>query len=487
MSIKPTTILNLILLGFIFVAIPLTIGLLSTVFQVGRMADEMQKTVHESAHAVESGRLITAQALSMERSAGQYLVLRDEKILERYESQRRLLAQEVERLSLMPLDQSLSVRLQQMTEREEILYQKLKSQPALEQENEDNLLDAEWLSGLVHPIPLEVTHMVTRESNSMHQQINQVQQLLLWQAGALIPIALLIAITFSVLISRPLQRLGSAIRQLGAGQFNTVIDVTGPQDIHELGRQLDWLRQQLAALDEHKILFLQHISHELKTPLAAIREGAGLLRDGIVGKISREQLEVVQILHENSLQLQEQVESLLNFNLALEQDKLISEEIIDLATLIPAAVKKYRLAILSSNISIIPQLHSVWVRGAPEQLQTVIDNLLSNAIKYSDDDGEIEVRLYQKHNKAVLDMLDDGIGVLANDKPHLFEPFYQGRPPANASIQGTGLGLSLVKHYLLLHGGSVELVEIENSTCFRVTLPLAQKPVSSREKEECTS
>lgn len=208
-------------------------------------------------------------------------MLRDEEILVRYEAQRSLLTQEIGRLITLPLDRVLFERLQQLTTREKNLYQRLKMPPAKQSADGGSLHGSERLSELVHSIPFEVTRMIAQESSAMNKQISHVRRLLLWQSAALIPLALLIAVIFSVLISRPLRRLGKAIRQLGSGQFTTPIEVVGPQDIRELGEELDWLRRQLAALDEHKLQFLHNISHELKTPLAAIREGTGLLRDGI--------------------------------------------------------------------------------------------------------------------------------------------------------------------------------------------------------------
>ncbi len=86
-------------------------------------------------------------------------------------------------------------------------------------ESEKKLTDEERLSELVQPIPFDVTGMIARASSAMTQQVGQVRRLLLWQAAALIPLALFFAVIFSVLISRPLRRLGAAIRQLGAGKF----------------------------------------------------------------------------------------------------------------------------------------------------------------------------------------------------------------------------------------------------------------------------
>ncbi len=473
MSIKPATILKLTLLGFILVAIPLVIGLLNTMLQVDRLSAQMQKAVHDSTQAVESGRLITTQALSMERSALQYLVLRDKGILSRYQSQRQSFNQEIQRLLRLPLDSALAQRLEQLQKNEASLYRKLQLVTGEATGDTEKLGMDEQLSNLAASIPFDVTALISRESKRMNKQIRSVRQLLLWQAAALIPLALLIAAVFSVLISGPLRHLGAAIRQLGSGEFDTRIEVKGPQDIRELGEQLDWLRQQLAALNEQKMQFLHHVSHELKTPLTTIREGAGLLRDGIAGNLTQEQQEVVQILHSNSLVLQTQVESLLNFNLALSQEHPPQRQTIDMAPLITKGVEKHQLTLKSRGISVDSQLLPLSVNGDAEQLQTIIDNLLSNAVKYSPQDSKIQIRMQQQNQQLLLDVIDEGEGIAEEDKPRLFEPFFQGKSLSSGPVSGTGLGLSLVKRYLHLHGGTIKLLDSYQGTHFQVTLPLA--------------
>lgn len=483
MLLKPTSILRLTLLGFILVAIPLTAGLLSTVFQVDRLAVQMRKTVHDATQAVAAGRLIATQALNMERSAGQYIVLLDEAILSRYRNQRQQFAREVQRLLALSRDPALSTRLEQLLRREADLYQQLEKPTGQPLGEEKDLAATGHLSALVQPIPFDVTRMIAQASSDMNRQVAQVQRLLLWQAGALIPLALFIAVLFSVLVSRPLRRLGSAIRQLGSGRFDQAIDVDGPQDIRQLGEQLDWLRSQLAALDEQKLQFLHHVSHQLKTPLTAIREGAGLLNDGIPGNLNRAQQEVVQILQENSLQLQDQVESLLNFNLALAQEKLPASEAVDLAALISEVAARHLLPARARNISLETDLQPAVVSGAPEQLRVIIDNLLSNAIKYSASGGRVQIRLRRQNQTVVLDVIDEGMGILPEDSPHLFKPFYQGKSPAQGPVRGTGLGLSIVERYLRLHGGSVQSLDRRQGAHFRVTLPVA----ADAEQKSCTS
>ncbi|HBS25711.1 MAG TPA: histidine kinase, partial [Gammaproteobacteria bacterium] len=387
-----SSIRQLTVLGFVIVVLPLMVALITTVVQVDKLAANTQKTVHDSAQAVEASRLITAQALSMGRSAEQYGVLRDPTLLERYQSQRIQLTETVGRLSELPLEQALKSQIENLVERERALHAQLKQWSKQGGKDAQILDDKFKLADLVRPIPQAVARMVARDSQTMTEQTERVQRLLLWQMIALIPLALLLAAVFSVLITRPLKNMGKAIRRLGAGEFTSPVAVSGPQDVRELGEQLDWMRRRLAELDQQKLNFLQHMSHELKTPLTAIREGSELLRDGVVGTLSDDQTEVVGILRENTLLLQSQVEGLLNFNLALAQDKPAQLKPVDLSSLISVVIAKHQLAIRTRHIQINTDIRPVKLEGEAEQLRTILDNLLSNAIKYSPDNGKIEIR-----------------------------------------------------------------------------------------------
>ncbi len=476
-----SSIRRLIVLGFLLVVTPLTVALISTVLQVDKLAVQMQKVMRESVQAVEASRLITTQALSMERSAGQYGILRDSILFERYQAQRQHLSEAIKRLSVLPLDVNLADKLTTLSSREKALYEQLKRWEETPG-NDAKILDPELkLADVVRPIPSFVTELIASNSEAMNLQIERAQQMLLWQAIALVPLALILSGVFSVLITRPLRNLGKAIHRLGAGEWEVPVSVSGPQDVQELGEQLDGMRQRLAKLDQQKLVFLQHVSHELKTPLTTIREGTGLLRDKVVGSLNEEQSEVVEILQESSLQLQMQVESLLNFNLAMAQDRTVEPQEVDLAEVIYEVIKKHQLAMRPRHISVATDIHSVVIPGEVEQLRNVIDNLLSNAIKYSPDEAEIKINLGIEGAMACLDVIDQGSGISAEYRQQIFEPFFQGKQVIKGPVKGTGLGLAIAKRYVGLHNGNIQVIESNRGAHIRVYLPLDKK---LREKNE---
>lgn len=431
----------------------------------------MQNTLSEVTSATESSRIIVSQALNLERTAGQYWVLREPALLQRYQDQRQQLLDSIQSFPNNVLTPAILERISQLTFAEKQLDEKLQLAPK-EPDGSSDLKNLSDLSSSVRDLPLETSYSVNEKSKIMNRSIYRVKRLLLFQVLILIPLALLIATVFSVLITRPLRQLGHTINKLGSADFTSPVSVKGPQDIQQLGHRLDWLRQQLAELDNQKLIFLQHVSHELKTPLTSIREGIALLQDRISGPLTPDQAEIVDILSINELQLQKEVEALLDFNLALSQNKLNNTELIAFDQLIQKTIAKRQLETMSRSVTMQTDLANVGIKGDSVQLTAVIDNLLSNAIKYSPKHSHIIVSLVEGKHRIQLDVIDTGPGIDPQDAAQIFEPFYQGNHTPQGSVSGTGLGLAIARRYVLLHHGSINVINSTNGAHFRVYLPL---------------
>src|SRR5437667_7465784 len=162
---------------------------------------------------------------------------------------------------------------------------------------------------------LAVTNRLTESAiDQLQETASQGRQKWLYLALATVAIAIMLAILFAVLIARPIRQLDQAIRQMGTADFTHAIEVNGPRDLRYLGQRLEWLRTRLSDLEEQQNRFLRHVSHELKTPLTAVREGVELLRDNVGGKLQPEQREIVRIVRENTLSLQKLIEDLLTYH-----------------------------------------------------------------------------------------------------------------------------------------------------------------------------
>ena len=466
-----TSVKQLIRIGYLLVALPLTIALISTFYQVDSLSKQMQETLSETSSATESSRIIISQVLNLERTAGQYGVLREAALLERYRVQREELLSTIQDFRENQLNTVILGHISRLITAEQQLYQAL-LRAADEQDSAIKLNNLSDLSSLIGDLPANVDRNIGEISAAMSERIRSVERMLLYQVVALIPLALVIATVFSVLITRPLRQLGQTINKLGSGDFASPVSVNGPHDIQQLGRRLDWLRQQLAELDQQKLIFLQHVSHELKTPLTAIREGIALLQDRIAGPLTSEQAEIVDILHTNDLQLQKEVEALLDFNLALNQEKPNAAELIFFDQLIHRTVAKHQLEFKSRSIAVNTDLANIRLKGDRVQLTSVIDNLVSNAIKHSPKNSRIDISLIENKQNAQLDVIDGGPGIDRADQQRIFEPFYQGSQARQGAVSGTGLGLAIANRYVLLHRGTINVINSTNGAHFRVKLPL---------------
>lgn len=466
-----TSVRQLILIGYLLVALPLTIALISTFYQVDSLSRQMQETLSETSSATESSRIIISQVLNLERTAGQYWVLRETELFQRYQTQREQLLSTIQGFRENQLSPVILERTVSLITAEKHLYEKLQ-QATKEKDGTTEPNKLSNISDLVRDLPEDVDRIISENSKAMSERIQSVEQLLLFQVVALIPLALVIATVFSVLITRPLRQLGQIINKLGSADFASPVSVVGPHDIQQLGRRLDWLRQQLAELDQQKLVFLQHVSHELKTPLTAIREGIALLQDRIAGPLTSDQAEIVDILRTNDLQLQKEVEALLDFNLALNQEKPNNAEPIVFDHLVQDTIAKHQLEFMSRSITVHTALAKISLKGDKIQLTSVIDNLLSNAIKHSPKDSRINISLIEIKQNAQLDVIDDGPGIDQDDEKRIFEPFYQGSHAQQGAVSGTGLGLAIVHRYVLLHHGSIHVINSTNGAHLRVYLPL---------------
>jgi two-component system sensor histidine kinase GlrK len=292
---------------------------------------------------------------------------------------------------------------------------------------------------------------------------------------------LLLVVFFVFLIGRPMRQIDRAIRELGKGDFSNAIAVTGPTDIETLGRQLEWLRNRLKESTDEKNKFLRHMSHELKTPLANIREGTELLLDGAVGRLDNQQQEVTGILRENSLKLQKLIENLLTFSAWQTKTAELKLTEFDLRPLVFGVLSQHRLVISNRKIKLAIDVKPMTVRADEGKLKLVLENLVSNALKFTPDNGTIGIKARLQSSQLIIDVTDDGPGVAPEDAPRIFEAFYQGRRPQGGAVGGTGIGLSVVQECIQAHGGAVELVDgPEPGAHFQVSLPLrrvSDKPV----------
>ncbi|MBK9131172.1 MAG: HAMP domain-containing histidine kinase [Gammaproteobacteria bacterium] len=471
-ALFPTrSILQLILLGFVAVALPLVIALITAAVYVDRLTTHSKRSVLEAVAATQSSRLLVEHLTAMERSARQFQVLNDRTLLDAYKARRKQLYQtvgELLRLDLKPLQRET---IDTLVGREEAVYRQLDDPTTSAAEIAAAIESFSALNASAREILSESSQLIGESVGEIQGLAERARLLLLWQALTLIPIALLLTVLFIALIAKPLRQLDQSIRRLGDGDFGQEITVGGPNDLKELGRRLEWMRQRLLTLENQKVSFLRHVSHELKTPLTTIREGSELLKEQVVGSLNEEQSEIVNMLKQQSLKLQKLIEDLLRFSTLEIDSQRMTTEPVALDQMIREVSANHKLAARSRSVELRLKLEPVVVTGDREKLRTVVDNLLSNAVKYTPDKEYVRISLARRDGAAVIDVADTGPGIHPDERDKIFAAFYQGRARSAGAVKGSGLGLSIARELIHLHHGTIEIIDGDGGAHFRVTLP----------------
>jgi two-component system sensor histidine kinase GlrK len=472
----PRSFLKLLLVGFTLVALPLAAAVVTSALAVNSLANRSQAAVYQAVQGTQISRQLSESLTAMERSARQLLILGDRAVLGAYNIARSQFLLTVAQVRYLPFDAEQRGDLDAIVGGEQQIYEALSDGTRKPPQLQAAVVRFVDLSQRAQNIMARSNQLIDHEVEAMGAAAERAQRIMLWQSFALVPIVIFLVVGFAVLISRPIAEIETAIRELGSGRFNTPVVVNGPQDLAYLGERLDWMRRQLLGLEQQKNRFLQQVSHELKTPLTALREGAQLLSDNVVGKLTPAQREIAEIVRHNSIELQRRIEELLSYG-AIQSHKLSLElETIDARELLESAVQSHKLALQAKDIVLQNHSSAVSLRADPEKLRVVFDNLLSNAIKFSPAGAAITLKLAREQESLVVDVIDEGPGIAADDLPNIFEPFYQGRVQGSAPVRGTGLGLSIVKEYVAAHGGTVEVVPgtTARGAHLRVRVPLEQ-------------
>lgn len=273
---------------------------------------------------------------------------------------------------------------------------------------------------------------------------------------------------------RPLGRIEHAIGELGENRLARPIDIGGPADLRRLGARLDWLRLRLTELESDRKRVLRHVSHELKTPLASLREGVALLDDGVLGTLAPGQREVTGILAHSARTLQERIEQLLRLNASQFDARSLHLQPTALLPLLREVVEEQRLPARARGVTIRLAGEAPIVRADGDKLRTVFSNLLANAIAYSPAGGRVRIELGLAAENVVIDCGDEGPGIEPDELERVFEPFFRGRrsPPAKTG-GGSGIGLAIVREFICAHRGSVRALPSDRGAHFRVELPHA--------------
>lgn len=273
---------------------------------------------------------------------------------------------------------------------------------------------------------------------------------------------------------RPIATITRTARAIALSKgFSRRLEDTGSRD--ELGQLGLTFNEMLASLEEAYAAqqrFVADASHELRTPLTAIRANLGLLKRQRDTLPVDERIALVEAAADESDRMARLVSDLLSLARADAGQRLQMQKV-ELDRLLLEVYGEARL--LADGVKVtIDEIDEVSLMGDPDRLKQLILSLVDNAIRYTPVNGQVRLSLSKDTTTAVLEVADTGIGISAEDLPHIFERFYRADKARARDAAGTGLGLSIANWIVDQHGGEMRATSTQGrGSVFTVQLPLS--------------
>ncbi len=275
--------------------------------------------------------------------------------------------------------------------------------------------------------------------------------------GALL-LALLAGFTLSRSISGPLRQMSRVARDMAHGQFEERVAVSGaaPQEVGELAHSLNYLAAEAGKVEEMRREFVANVSHELKTPLTAVRGFVEPLIDGTVDDPETSS-RYLGIIRDETVRLSRLIDDLLDLSRLEAGKEKLALEPVDLAELGSGALERLGPLFTDKNVEarveVAPGVPPALADG--ERLMQVLTNLLTNAIRHTPAGGHVTVKVSHVASDVQVSVTDDGEGIAPAELPLIWDRFYKVDHSHQRTTAGTGLGLPISKRIIEAHGGRV--------------------------------
>ena len=452
--------------SFLLALIPLIALLWQSQSDLAKVGKMTTLETHFVVDVVSDMQRLDNAVVDVERSVRQFAVLRNEQVASLSDNAIEQFAVAADNLcqalSIPTTCSRLSEQLSQLAEYRTI---------------EDQLLLNAYLASVGDSVELlrdDVEATINERVKLQQDDLNAMQAKQAWSTAMLVSVSLLLILLGSQLIVNPVNNLKKIIRIMARsdGQLPP-LSRQAPRELIDVEKDLHWLYDRLQQLEHIRTALLRHAAHELKTPLASIKEGCSLLSENVVGELNKGQREVLSLLTASTQRLNTLVEKLLDYNLLLQQaqPKMV---VSDANKLVSACLEDYALAIQDREVDV--NITSPEVKIDEELFRRVLDNLVSNAVAHGAVGRPINIHLYNENDNLVVDVANRGKRIVPESVHTFFEPFIRGTEPRNDNVIGTGLGLSIVADCARLMHGDVRVVDVDYAdVCFRVTIPQQEK------------
>lgn len=355
----------------------------------------------------------------------------------------------------------------------------LVARPILRDHEADPLREGQEPSGILGAVT------VSAPLTGIHATVAQITQLTLYSGLVASVLAGLLALSLAKTVSRPVQAMTQAAREVVDGNYQSRIHLQPQGELGELvstfNQAVDQMERTVA--EQKRLQALQrnlvaNVSHEFRVPLTSIRGFAEAMQQGFVS--ADEQQRALSVIIDNTRHLKRLVDDLLELS-SLESGQVqLHMEVLDVNSLASLAAGNLQQRAVKQGVELhlrhaSARLH---MRGDKDRLFQVLTNLVENALDHTPAGGEVELKVSGQEKQIMMEVKDTGLGIPPEDLPHIWDRFYKVDKSRNRARGGQGLGLSIVRELVRLHRGEI-YVESEpgQGSRFVVVLPRDQAPV----------
>jgi signal transduction histidine kinase len=272
-------------------------------------------------------------------------------------------------------------------------------------------------------------------------------------------------------LTRPLREMAHASRELRRGRFDVRVSEDRRDEVGELARAFNAMAAELAEVDRQRRDLVANVSHELRTPITALQAKLENVADGV----EPADPETVGTMLAQVERLGRLVEQLLDLSRLEAQAEPFDRRPFSVGDILEQAAREARLHAPEGLELTVQATDDAVASGDPERVHQVVANLVENAVRHSPVPGEIRLSGRAADGAVVIEVADEGPGIPQEEAERVFERFYRPDPSRSAPAGGAGLGLSIARWIVDLHGGRIRVEEAEPHGCRMVVeLPRAQ-------------
>ena len=307
------------------------------------------------------------------------------------------------------------------------------------------------------------------------ETLNKTRNLILSVAGVSVGIGVIGSFLLALTMTGPIKKLVKGAGLIGEGKLDTVIDVKSKDEIGNLAQEFNRMAQRLKEIEKMKEDFMSSVTHELRSPMTAVKGYVNLILDGKAGPMSEKQREYLTIVRNNTARLGRFINDILDLAkieagmMEIKPEPMSVREVAnEILTLLRAIADQKNIKLIVDVPESIPQ-----IMADRDRIGQIITNLVGNSLKFTPDGGSVTVKGVEEGEFLKMAIIDTGIGIPKEYIGKIFNKFEQVSEHKQKvkTAKGTGLGLAIARGLIIGHGGKIWIEsEVDKGTTFFFTL-----------------